>query len=273
MAVSPDHPELQFIQAECVTKGRPDGPPLWVVIHDMEAHETPDRAESTARYFADPGNGRNVSSHYTADDNSVVQCVLLGDVACTVGNRPGNYRGINWELAGFAAQTRQQWLDPFGIDMFDQIVPIMQKDMIKYGIPIRRCSVDDLKAFRKGVTSHNDLRLAFGGTTHTDPGPNFPWDYLFDLLQGDDMSEDNQYNADTATFNLAIMNPTYKAIQTPATTKPTVTVQNQLAQAIARIEAQLQVLEDKIDALELTGVTIEEVRDEIATSSITPSTG
>lgn len=189
MAASPDHPELQFVQAKGYTPGRADGPPLWIVIHDMEASETPTRAETTAVYFADPPDGRNVSSHYCADADSIVQCVRLGDVAWTVGNRPGNYRGINWELSGFAAQTRAQWLDAFGLAMFVRVAPYMRADAARYGIPLQRRTVAELQAFRPGITSHNDLRLAFGGTTHTDPGPNFPWDYLMNLLEGTQMAQ------------------------------------------------------------------------------------
>jgi hypothetical protein len=188
MATSPDHPELRFIQAAGYTKGRPDGPPLWIVVHDMEAPEDATRAENTALYFASGSGGRNVSAHYCVDNTSVVQCVLLKDSAWTVGNRPGNNRGINWEFSGFARQTREQWLDPFGLAMFAQAAPIIRSDMARYGIPVRRCSVADLKAFRPGITSHNDLRLAFGGTTHTDPGPNFPWDVFLSTLEEDDVA-------------------------------------------------------------------------------------
>jgi len=189
MATSPDHPELQFVQASGYTKGRADGPPIWNVIHDMEAHETPTTAEATAEYFATGAGGRSVSSHYCGDNDSVVQCVLLKDVAWTVGNRAGNYRGINWELAGFASQTREQWLDPFGVAMLNRIAPIIRSDSARYGIPHVRLSIAELRAFKPGLTSHNDLGIAFGGTDHTDPGPNFPWDYLLELLTGgDDMT-------------------------------------------------------------------------------------
>jgi hypothetical protein len=185
--LSHDHPELEFIQAAEYGVGRPDGPPLWIIVHDMEASETATRAENTALYFADLPDGRTVSSHYCADSNSVVQCVRLKDRAWTVGNTPGNNRGINWEFAGFASQTREQWLDPFGVAMFDQARPIIRADAAKYGIPLVRRTVAELRAYVPGVTSHNDLRLAFGGTTHTDPGPNFPWDYFMDLInQADD---------------------------------------------------------------------------------------
>ncbi len=187
---SPDHPELVFVQAAGYSRGRPDGPPLWIVVHDMEATETSTRAESTAAYFANPGDGRSVSSHYAVDSDSVVQCVLLRDVAWTVGNRPGNNRGINWELSGFARQSRADWLDPFGLGMFAQMAPIVRADALKYGIPLERRTVPELKAMRPGITSHNDLRLAFGDTTHTDPGPNFPWDVFMTIMTEEDMTPD-----------------------------------------------------------------------------------
>lgn len=189
MTQSPDHPELSFVQAKTYAKGRPDGPPLWIVVHDMEASETRTRAENTANYFATLPDGRSVSSHYCVDNDSVVQCVKLADTAYTVGNRPGNYRGINWEFSGFASQTREQWLDQFGVDMFAQAAPYIRADAVKYDIPLVRRTVDELKAKLPGVTSHNDLRLAFGGTTHTDPGPNFPWDYFMELLNQTEKKE------------------------------------------------------------------------------------
>ncbi len=191
-ASSPDHPSIAFVQAAGYTVGRPDGKPLWIVVHDMEASETSQTAENTAAYFANPPDGRNVSSHYTVDNNSVVQCVRLKDCAWTVGNRPGNNRGINWELAGFASQSRAQWLDAFGLAMFNQIKPILRSDAAKFGIPIQRRTVAELKAWKPGITSHNDLRLAFGGTTHTDPGANFPWDVFLQTMQEDDFDVDKE---------------------------------------------------------------------------------
>jgi len=190
---SPDHPELVYLEAlktdgsPMYTIGRPDGPPLWHVIHDMEKTESADCAEWTANYFHTGAGGRSVSSHYTADNTSIVQCVLLKHSAWTVGNRPGNNRGINWELCGFAAQTREQWLDPFGIAMLHRIVPVMRSDGAKYGIPPIRRTISELQAWKPGVTSHNDLGKAFGFTDHTDPGSNFPWDYFMELLAGGDV--------------------------------------------------------------------------------------
>jgi hypothetical protein len=133
--------------------------------------------------------------------------VLLKDTAWTVGNRPGNNRGINWEFSGFARQSRAEWLDAFGLAMFAQAAPIIRADAAKYGIPLRRCTVADLKAFRPGVTSHNDLRVAFGQTTHTDPGPNFPWDVFMQILA--DGQEEEEGDDVAVAYRVASADPAF----------------------------------------------------------------
>ena len=99
----------------------------------------------------------------------------------------------------------------------DLIAPVIRADAAKYGIPLQRRTVAELKAWQPGITSHNDLRLAFGGTTHTDPGPNFPWDYFIDLLnQEDDMespeTRTHAFNTDQQGYSWANLLPTYKAV-------------------------------------------------------------
>lgn len=189
MGTSNDYPGLKFVQAKGYTRGRPDGRPLWIVWHTMEVDELPDRAENTAAYFANPGDGREVSSHYCVDSNSAVQCVDEDDTAWTVGNRAGNNRGINFELAGRAAQTRAQWTDDYSRRLLAVAAPIAAHAMKRWHIPNRWCTQADLKALRPGHTTHNALRIAYGGTTHTDPGPGFPTDLVMQLvghiLEGD----------------------------------------------------------------------------------------
>ncbi len=135
---------------------------------------------STATFFAE-----GVASHNCADNTSIIQCVRLRDVAWTVGNRPGNYRGINWELAGYASQTREQWLDDYGRAMLARVAAVAVRDMATYKIPPRLLTDDEVRRFVPGVTSHWQLGRVFDGTDHTDPGRNFPWDHLIGLLGGD----------------------------------------------------------------------------------------
>lgn len=188
---SPDHPELPFIQARYYQKGRPSGLPIWIVAHTMEAGESGTRAENTAEYFRTMPDGRVVSANYCGDNDSIVATVKLMDTAFTTGNI-GNRLGINWEFAGFAGQTPAQWGDDYSMSMLRRAAPYWYADAERFGIPIQRCSVVDLQALRPGLTTHNDLRVAFGGTTHTDPGPAFPWSEFIDMINksgGPDMSE------------------------------------------------------------------------------------
>ncbi len=82
-----------------------------VVIHSMEAPEKGETAENVARFFQN--TERQASAHLCIDNNSIVQCVFDNDIAFAA---PGvNSDGIQLELAGFAKQTREQWLDPYGV--------------------------------------------------------------------------------------------------------------------------------------------------------------
>ncbi|HEX6871665.1 MAG TPA: peptidoglycan recognition family protein [Micromonosporaceae bacterium] len=261
---SPDHPELAFVQAKGYTAGRPDGPPLWIVVHDMEAGESSTRAESTAAYFANPSDGRSVSSHYCVDDNSVVQCVRLADSAWTVGNRPGNNRGINWELSGYARQTRAEWLDAFGLAMFRQMRPYVQADAARFGIPLVRRTVAELQAFKPGITSHNDLRLAFGGTTHTDPGAAFPWDVFMAIITGEDDMALTDRDAEYLVWRIeALLADRATYAGGPQSGKPVPAVVRAQANSakldavLAELAAQRAVIEQLAEALKAGGGSVD----------------
>src|SRR5688572_29051390 len=93
-----------------------------VVIHSMEAPEKGETAENVARYFQNPRdkNGKPVkaSAHLCVDSDSIVQCVLDNDVAYAA---PGaNSDGVHIELSGYAKQTRKEWLDAYGVLMFEK---------------------------------------------------------------------------------------------------------------------------------------------------------
>jgi hypothetical protein len=164
-----------------------------VAIERVGLREVVSIETSTSTFFAE-----GIASHNCVDDNSVVQCVALRDTAHTTGDNPGNPRGINWELAGFARQTRAEWLDAFGLAMFAQMASIVRADAARFGIPLERRTIAELKAFKPGITSHDDIGEAFGGTTHTDPGPAFPWDEFLEIMRGGDDMPDVSYQIESA---------------------------------------------------------------------------
>lgn len=153
-----------------------------IVLHSAEAPEKGNTAENVARFFQNPGklkNGRDrkVSAHLCIDNDSIVQCVFDNDVAFAA---PGaNHDGIQIELAGFAKQTRDEWLDPFGILMLDKAANAAAQYSLKYNIPLKRLSNKELADKQtKGLVSHAQVSEVFQISDHTDPGEGFPWDHF-----------------------------------------------------------------------------------------------
>lgn len=152
---------------------------VWIVVHDMEMPEKPTTAEACRDYFQ--ATTRQASSHYTIDNNSIVECVAVKDVAwCAPG---ANAIGIHLEHAGFASQTGAQWLDDYGRQMLARSAALTAWLCDTYRVPKRRLTVAEIRAGKPGIVGHGDLSAAgVGGNTHTDPGPNFPWSYYIGLV-------------------------------------------------------------------------------------------
>jgi N-acetyl-anhydromuramyl-L-alanine amidase AmpD len=148
-----------------------------VVIHTAECGETPNAAENVAAYFAGP-QAPKASAHYTVDVDSIVQSVEEKDIAWHAG--PANGYSIGIEHAGYAKQTEAEWSDPYSQEMLRRSAELVADICWRYQIPVRRVSVDDLKAGgtkRRGLCGHIDVTNALtGGKGHWDPGPKFPWD-------------------------------------------------------------------------------------------------
>lgn len=162
---------IPFVPAKWFTPGPRHGPIELIVIHDMEFPEKITAAEDIAAYFK---RGRKkASAHYCVDSNSIVQCVRDTDIAY---HAPGaNHNGIGIEHAGYAKQTTDDWLDSYGVTMLRaQSAPLVRGLCETYGIPKRWLGVDQVVAGQRGITSHWNVSLAFGRSTHTDPGGQFP---------------------------------------------------------------------------------------------------
>jgi N-acetyl-anhydromuramyl-L-alanine amidase AmpD len=152
----------------------------YIVIHDMEMAEKGDTAESCARFFASLPPERKASAHYCVDNNSIVQGVREQDIAY---HAPPNTHSLGVEHAGFARQTREQWLDDYGRKMLTLSAGLVAELLAKYDLPAQFLSPEDLKAGKRGVTTHRNVSKAFGQTSHTDPGPDFPVAWYMDRVR------------------------------------------------------------------------------------------
>lgn len=173
---------MQFVQAKNFTPANRTSIRL-IVIHDMEYPEKPTGAEWCADFFA----GRNgmtapkASAHYAVDNDSIVQCVRDEDVAW---HAPGaNADGIGIEHAGYANQTRAEWLDDYGVAELQLSSQLVAELCAKHDIPPVRISAAEMKAGAVGILGHADVTLASGKPGHTDPGPNFPWDWYLERVR------------------------------------------------------------------------------------------
>jgi hypothetical protein len=160
-----------------------------IVIHDTEGSEHALSAEDGAAYDAKRTDG--TSTHYFHDVNSTVQCVLTKHIAHTA-RAQGNLRGIHHELCGKASQGVEGWADANSQGTLRQAARQCARDSMRWDIPVRHLTVDQVRAGAKGFCSHWDITRAFPEDkgTHTDPGPDFPWSQFLDMVReelGEDM--------------------------------------------------------------------------------------
>jgi hypothetical protein len=162
-----------------------------IVLHCMEADESSTTAEACSRYFATLPPEREFwkSAHYCIDSDSVVQCVP--DHLVAYGAPGCNARGLHLELAGYARQSRAEWLDDFGQRMLWLGAQLVARKARENRIPLTFLRASDLLRPGGGITTHCECSRAgllpggeaFKGHGHTDPGPGFPMDYFVDQVE------------------------------------------------------------------------------------------
>jgi hypothetical protein len=73
-------------------------------------------------------------------------------------------------------------LDAYGQAMLRRSANIAAGIVLRWGIPLQFVDAAGLKRGKRGVTTHHECVLAFGGSHH-DPGPGFPMDYYLGLVR------------------------------------------------------------------------------------------
>jgi len=162
-----------------------------VVIHDMEYPEREKSAEWCANYFAGQDGTRQMpSAHYCIDAGEIIQGVKETDGAWhTPGSLPNkqgreiNRTSIGIEHAGYAKQTKEEWFDEYSKAMLERSAGLVADICIRHKIPVVKLSPADLLAGKHGITGHGDCTKATGVGDHSDPGPNFPWDWYIERVQ------------------------------------------------------------------------------------------
>lgn len=151
----------------------------YMVIHCTSNNASPADECAFARRRTD-----GVGLHFASDPTTVLQCLEswygTGHVGSTVGNR----YGISWEFTGYVSWPTTYWQA-----CIDRAAPSMARVMAKWGIPHRWLTDQELRnGVAKGLVTHLQCSRVLGGSTHVDPGPNFPQQYLVEALGGSTVS-------------------------------------------------------------------------------------
>lgn len=176
-----------------------DGRKYGIAIHNTSNDAT---AEGEASYATRRADG--ISAHLYVDRDSVVQSLDTDDRAGHAGSSNGNQHAVAVEITGVNGWTRQQWLDRVA---WAKLGAALAHVVRKYGIAVRRASVAEMRANPRvrAFYGHDDMRRAWGGTTHTDPGPTFPWDRLFQAVNAALDGEDDMALSEKETRNAATL--------------------------------------------------------------------
>ena len=141
----------------------------------LHTQEGDGNADSLARFLQNPAN--EVSYHYTVSEDSndhgvtVVDVVDTDDASWSVLS--ANNRSINLCFAGSrAGWSRDQWLKQSRA--IDVAAYLAVQDCKHYGISTR--VVAPPYNSTPGISDHQYVTQVLKDGSHTDVGPNFPWD-------------------------------------------------------------------------------------------------
>ena len=148
----------------------------------LHTQEGPGNADSLARFLANPTN--QVSYHYTVsedyNDHGVTVCDVVDTDYASWSVLSANDRAINLCFAGSSVNwTRDQWMAQSRA--IDVAAYIAVQDCKKYGIRVKAIT-PPYNSAPPGISDHRYVTDYLGDGSHTDVGPQFPWDVFIASL-------------------------------------------------------------------------------------------
>jgi hypothetical protein len=143
-----------------------------IVIHSTEG---PTAAGGASWFQNHDSKG---SAHLVVDD--VICYRTLENDVIPWGAPGANTNGFHVEHAGLADWNRQKWLTHEQTLRRGAFKAAFHA--VKFGVPIKLLSANDLRHGRGGFVTHATVSEVFNGD-HTDPGHGFPLDHYMGLVQ------------------------------------------------------------------------------------------
>lgn len=152
-----------------------------IVLHTAEGARD---VTSLGNYLQNPTV--EASYHVAFDDNRMEQYVSYQyESWATLSANPISDSGC---CCGFAAWTRDEWLNEHS-NMLELAAQWVASRCAARGVPIVHLSLSEVAACKAnpnhpgGVIGHWDWTRGAQDGTHTDPGANFPWDWVIARAQ------------------------------------------------------------------------------------------
>jgi hypothetical protein len=159
-------------------KSGPNGPITRIVLHSTVNTPGPGVAEQVAHYFQSPSAGG--LAHYVVGVEKVIQC-CPDDISCW--HAPPNHGSIGIEMTDQAGGDPARWNDANHQAVLTRTAALVHELAAKHSVPLVFVNAADLQAGRHGITTHHEVSVAFGQSSHTDPGPGFG-PYMAHILAG-----------------------------------------------------------------------------------------
>lgn len=163
MSIAPPSPPVVG-GAPANHSGRGNHPVDRVVIHSAVTPCEPGRARQLGAWNRDGTTGG--SWHYAIDPDETIQCSWDSFVCW---HAPPNPHSLGNEMCENPTWNPARWLGRNHRRTLAATARLTARQCLAYDIPIRWLSVKDLRAGRRGITSHHNVTKAFGQSTHTDP--------------------------------------------------------------------------------------------------------
>lgn len=191
-----DPHRASFKEARYYLRGKPRSVVHWIVLHSAEIGEFPTSAEALQNYAHRMPDGRIASWHWSIDNDSATKSVDEKFVAYHA--KKANRFGVGYEHAGYARQTRDEWLDDYSESMLWISAVIAARytgprwdlplDNVVDAAGLKRAYEEFINRGKpvpnelRGFTTHHAVTIGLGGS-HVDPGRGFPMDRYLEMVK------------------------------------------------------------------------------------------
>ena len=180
MAARHPSPAPTYLGPPANDSGTGNRPIRRVVIHSAVIPCEPGRARQLAAMNRAGSTGG--SWHYAVDPDEVIQC-SYDSVVCW--HAPPNQHSLGIEMADWpgrvpaarrgteayrSLRAAWRWSKPAQWRMLRRTARLTAQLLLAEGLPLQYLSPRDLRAGRRGWTTHDSVSRAWGQSTHWDPG-------------------------------------------------------------------------------------------------------